>query len=113
MQVAVYKRARLQLLIILQPFPTNEVKKTQPTPSNITERHSKTSNGMKFFMVFSALLVLAVALPSNYVMKQEKELLKDVLQYLENFQTEGIIIVQCHNNNNYCTKLNSVWPFIL
>ena len=45
---------------------------------------------MKFFMVFSALLVLAAALPSNYIMKQEKELLKDVLQYLENSQTEGI-----------------------
>ena len=43
-------------------------------------------------MIFSALLVLAAALPSNYVMKQEKELLKDVLQYLENAQTnDGIV----------------------
>ena len=48
---------------------------------------------MKFFIVFSALLILAAALPSNYIiMKQEKELLKDVLQYLENSQTEGIIL---------------------
>jgi hypothetical protein len=53
---------------------------------------------MKFFMlIFSALLALAAALPSNYVMKQEKELLKDVLQYLENAQTnDGTIIY-----NNY------------
>lgn len=47
-------------------------------------------------MIFSALLVLAAALPSNYVMKQEKELLKDVLQYLENAQTNDGI-VQYHN----------------
>ena len=54
---------------------------------------------MKFFMILSALVVLAAALPSNYVMKQEKELLADILGYLELAQTNhGIIVdpLQCH-----------------
>ena len=60
---------------------------------------------MKFFIVFSALLVLAAALPSSYVMKQEKEILEDVLQQLENAQANiGIIILQLYLLSHlYCT----------
>ena len=47
---------------------------------------------MKFVIILSALLVLAVALPSSSVVEQEKELLKDMLQLLEKAQTtDGII----------------------
>ena len=58
-------------------------------------------------MVLSAMLVLAAALPSNYVMKQEMELVKDLLQYLENAHAEGIFIVQCPNYSKLWLK--SVW----
>ena len=77
---------------------------------------------MKSFMILSALVVLAAALPSNYVMKQEKELLADILgytkQYLELAQTNhGIVdLLQCHNMsiiiiivcNVHCCAMNNI-----
>lgn len=54
---------------------------------------------MKFFTILPALVVVAAALPTNNVVKQEKELLADILeQYLGLAQTyHGMVdILKCH-----------------
>ena len=79
-----YIKVHLKLLIIQQSSLSRTSSEIQLSSSALNK--FKARPRMKFFIVFSALLVLAAAFPSSYVMKQEKEFLEDILQQLENAQ---------------------------